>query len=211
MVLSVVLLPETTRTPLGFTVEGASAELLEQLLDEYAFQLKRHSRKIFDAMIPGLSRAQIEDELAAIGKVPPDEMLVWWQWRNGFQVGFGHGLRHAQMSLSTAIALYKQEHLGTEETNWNPEWLLVAGTGNHGVAMCCRSSEPVPRVRSVSTFEIGTQDSESTAHQVLSLCTPIAWRLLAIAKGWDEFEPLTEMWGWDDSRYPLERKLTNLM
>ena len=143
--------------------------------------------------------------------MPPAEALVWWRWRNGFRPMVANGMRNAQMSLATAIALYRSRSLGTEEDKWNPDWILVAGSANDGNAICCRPSNRPPLVRAVSTFELGTQDDEDTLHQVVSLCTPITWRLLAILKGWDEYEPFTGFWGWDDSRYPLEWKITNLM
>jgi hypothetical protein len=80
---AMILLPETTRTPAGFTVEGASPEMLEQLLDAYAVKLKTRSPSTFDLMVPGLSRAQIEDALGTIGITPSAETQLWWQWCNG--------------------------------------------------------------------------------------------------------------------------------
>ena len=207
----VITLPETTRTPSGFTVERASAGLLSELLDEYSFQLKKRSPNVFDAMLPGLSKTEIEQRLGEIAINPPDEVYVWWQWKNGFRPMSGYGDKIGQMRLSSAVKHYRDWHLGTDVGDWNPDWIPVAGTFNDAVAVCCRSAENPPRVRAVSTFEIGTQDSEGIAHQVVSLCTPVTWRLIAIAKGWDEWEPITATWGWDDSRYPLEWKLTNLM
>ena len=147
-----MLLPETTRTPEGFTVEGASPELLTDLLDAYAFELRSRSRRIYDLMMPGLSAAEIQDSFGAIGLVPPAEAVVWWQWRNGYRAMIGHGMRHAQLTLADATALYRGRSLGTAEDQWNPDWILVAGEANSGDAICCRPSDKPPLVRSVSTF-----------------------------------------------------------
>lgn len=206
-----MLLPETTRTPDGFTVEGASPELLAELLDAYSFELKRRSRSIYDTMLPGLSVSQIEDELGTIGITPPTEVLVWWSWRNGHKPMVPNGMKHAQLRLADSILLYRRSSLGTSIDQWNPDWIRVAGSGNAGDAIRCAPSDKPPLVRAVSTFDIGTQEYEDPLRQVVSLCTPVTWWLVSIAKGWDEWDPITGFWGWDDSRYPLEWKMTNLM
>jgi hypothetical protein len=204
-------LPKTTRTPLGFTVEGAGAELLEDLLKQYEFELGRQSPAIVDAMQPGLPAAQIEDEIGALGLTPPREAIVWWRWRNGFRPMVRHGLKHAQLRFEDSIKFYRRATLGTAVEEWNPNWLRIAGGGNEGDAISCAEMAAAPLVRSVSTFDLGTQDDEEPLRQVVSLCTPVTWWLLAIAKGWDYWNPITGLWSWDDEQYPLEWKLTNLM
>ena len=204
-------LPETTRTPNGFTVEGASPELLGELLDNYARELKRTSPRIYGAMLPGLPKSKISDELGAIGIEPPEEVLVWWNWRNGFRPLVPIGLRHAQLRLEDAVYMYRRSSLGTDIDQWNPHWIHIAGSGNDGDAVCCQRSDEPPLVRAVSSFDIGTQPYEDPLRQVVSLCTPVTWWLLSIAKGWNSWDPITGFWGWDDSQYPLEWKLTNLM
>lgn len=204
-------LPETIRTANGLTAEGASPALLGQLLDEYASELKTRSPGIYGALQPGLLAAQIEDALGRINLTPPDELIVWWGWRDGFRPMFGHGLRHGQLRLETAIATYKNEDLGTELEEWNPNWIRVGGTGNDGDAVSCAPSEDPPLVRAVSTWDIGTQPFEDTIRQVVSLCTPVTWWLTAIKEGWDQYNPTTGFWDWDRSLYPPEWDITHLM
>jgi hypothetical protein len=211
MVSAELILPATISTADGLTVEGAGPELLEELLDAYAFELKKSSPAIYDSMLPGLSVDQIHDLLGEIGVVPSPELLVWWGWRNGHVPFFGHGLNHDQMSLETAIKLYKDESLGTNHWEWNPNWIRIAGEGNSGDAARWNDNQGATFVRHVSTFDIGTQDDESILRQVVSICTPVTWWLYAIAEGWDSFDVSSGFWDYDESKYPPDWRVTLLM
>ena len=211
-----MILPPTVRVLDGLTVEGASPGLLSELLEAYSFELKARDRMTFDALLPGLEPEEIHEKFATIGLEPPEELVVWWGWRNGFRLGNYVGARPLQLTVAQAVRLYEAETLGitTPATHdplvWNPSWIRVAGGGSRSVAVRC-GQRAVPLVRYVDPEFTGSQDWESAEHQVVSLCTVVTWQLLAIAKRWTVFDQRSGIWVTDWDRYPLEWQITDLI
>jgi len=118
-----VILPETTRVAEGLTVVGASADLLRELLEAYEWECARAGASLVDIYAKGLSPSEIEDRFAAIGIVPPAELVVWWSWYDGVIPGYPPGPLWERLSLDTAIGIYEHEDLGLFEDQWNPDWI----------------------------------------------------------------------------------------
>ncbi|CAN5267717.1 hypothetical protein BH09ACT1_BH09ACT1_12080 [soil metagenome] len=203
-------LPETHLTSRGFTVLGAGPDLLSELLHILDFEAKKRGVPVDDYYAPGLSRSQVEDPLGQIGISPPEELLVWWGWHNGIRSP-KYMTRLDQFSLDVAVSKYQHSDRGSESIfEWHPSWIHVAGSGNDGMAVCCDPTPSGVLVRSVSPSGSGTQPEE-TETQVVSLCTPITWELLGIAKGWMRWNASDGHWDTDESRVPLEWALTELI
>jgi hypothetical protein len=202
-------LPSTFLTPAGFTVEGASAELLEELLATYDRESIARGVPVLDAYAPGIARAEIEDSLAELGLVAPEELIIWWGWHDGRMPGAKPISRIDPIGLSTSIEFYNSESLGDgTDDEWNADWLRIGGDGVNGMAISCHPNSAPPLIRYVD-WEYGTNEV-GIDQQVVSLCTPVTWWLTAIAEGWREWDALPQYWGYDTSRYPLEWAITQL-
>jgi hypothetical protein len=201
-------LPATYLTMAGFTVEDASSDLLAELLDAYDFELKARAAPVWEALLPGLSRGEIEDRLGQAGVEPPEELIVWWTWHNGLRPGVPNALRRPQMSLEFSLALRADDDLGLEPHQWDPAYIRVAGEGaKSSIAVSCATPVPPPLVRSVA-WEFGGTQGAGIHRQVISLCTPVTWWLLALSKGWTTFDPSDITWDIDDDAFPYEWRLT---
>jgi len=206
-----VILPETTRVAEGLTVVGASPDMLRELLEAYDWECTRAGASFADAYAKGLSASEIEDRFAAIGIVPPAELIVWWSWYDGLIPGNQPGPFWEQISLDTAIAIYKGQDVGLFEDQWNPDWIRVAGWGaNVGVAVSCATSDIPPLVRQVAPGERSTQPTDDE-DQVVSLCTPVAWWCLGLAKGFSVWDAEKGQFRTDIREYPREWRHTGLL
>ena len=202
-------LPATYSTLAGFTVQGASAEMLAELLRAYDFELSKRSFPVTDAFMPGLSRSEIQDALEAEGLTPPEELLVWWSWHNGVRLDVSTGWRRPQMSLGRALGMRAEDDLGLEPHQWDPAYIRVAGEGTKSsIAVSCSPVSPPPLVRAAAPEFGGTQGA-TNGRQVISLCTPVTWWLLALAKGWSIYDP-SDGWEVDDEQVPWEWLLTGM-
>jgi hypothetical protein len=203
-------LPETFLSPLGLTVVGAGADLLTELLDAFDFESRRKGVPVDDFFAPGLGRPEIEDKFGSVGRMPSDELVAWWEWHNG-RISPTYMSRLDQFSLEVAIDFYRTSDLGTDWFyEWNPSWIRTAGTGNEGMAASIAAKSEVTLVRYVSPFGASTQSGDSD-DQVVSLCTPITWNLLGIAKGWMWWDPIACFWQTEENSVPLEWALTALI
>jgi hypothetical protein len=180
-------IPNTYRAAEGLTVEGASPELLRDLLQQYESDIRKAGVRTKDVLLPGLSEREIRRQFGDIGIEPPEELLVWWGWHNGINQRYTGATRFNFLPLEAAIATYSSDPHGTDIHSWNPQWIRVADY-SAGIAVKCENRTIPPLVRYVSAWTSGTQDDETEA-QVVSLCTPVSWWLLAIEKGWAKFQP----------------------
>ena len=202
-------IPPTSLTPRGFQVEGAGPDLLAELLDAYWFEIHRLAPDIADAMQPGLSESHIFDLFEVLGVQPPAEAVVWWRWRNGFPLYFGHGMGTPQLTLYMVVKLHRLESLGTDPGQWDPKWVRVAGEGGKfSLAMDCAEPASPPSVRSFRRDL--TEWAMNRRPSAVSLCTPISWWLLGMASGWTTY---SESRGWftDLERFPYEWRLGELV
>jgi hypothetical protein len=206
-------LPDTYRAPEGLTVEGASPELLRDLLKQYESKIRKAGVRTKDVLLPGLSERQIRRQFDEIGLEPPEELLVWWSWHNGINQRYTTATRFNFLPLEAAIATYHSDPHGTDEYSWNPQWIRVADYAA-GIAVKCEERPGPPLVRYVSAWTSGTQDDE-TEQQVESLCTPVSWWLLAIDEGWAQFQRDVGdsgggHWARKAEVFPFEWSLTSL-
>ena len=83
-------------TPHGPLVEGASPELLRELLEQYEEKLVALGAPVRETMLPGIGRDEVESKLALRGLACPDEIAVWFGWHNGYNRA---GMRHPGIPL----------------------------------------------------------------------------------------------------------------
>lgn len=207
-----LILPRTVPSERGLTVEGASPELLSELLTEYGTILKRTSPQIWESSLPGLPREQIIDGLGSAGLPPSEELIAWWTWRNGHAPGTPHGLRNPQLSLRAALSLRSDDEDTAYEMLPSQSWLRVAGEGlKRSIGVSCEEDLNPPSVRSIAP-EFDRQHGRVTHGQAVSLCTFVAWQLVAIEEGWNRYDPESGFWkleNWEG--IPLEWRLTGIV
>jgi hypothetical protein len=184
--------------------EGASPELLRELLAELEVQLREHHYEV-DKLKAGLPEKEIEDRLRAIGVEADPELVTWFSWRDGSDLQTSLP-SFWLFSLSHVEDLYQSADFGTEEWQWAPGWLKIAGP-MYGMAVGPAVASGQPRVRAASPEH--TVQGATATHQVVSLCTPVTWWIEAIhANAW---EVIDDQGRSDPTRIPLERRLTGLV
>lgn len=205
------MLPTTYRTDQGLTVEGASPELLAELLDAYEYEIKRRSPDAWVSAKPGLSADEIVGQMTAAGLSVPEEAVVWWSWANGHRLDATWRIRHPQISLETALEYYDQDARYNFEHLPGPLWIRVAGPQrNSAVGIDCASTDGPPIVRWIDP-ELGTGPARLSDRQAVSLCTPVTWWLMAIENGWWKYDK-SGFWRVPDLHaYPAEWRLMNLL
>ena len=203
-------LPETVETAEGLSVSGASAELLEGLLEEFENELSRAGVPVEQSLAPGLERDQVARVFDRLGLPVPDEIAVWFAWHNGvvdLSLWSRVFPRFEFYPIDVVESRYSNEGgqpLGYKDGEWNPNWIHLLGD-NNGVAFECRGpTSAAPRVRPIeSTGEWGTQVDNGFC-QVVSLCTPVAWWIESLRKGEFTWHPQARAWDWDFGK-PYDR------
>jgi hypothetical protein len=210
-----VHLPDTIGTPAGPSVEGASSELLGELLQELESELREVGVPVDTAFRSGASAPQLRAAFASIGIAVPDEIVVWFGWHDGVNRPIGNRVLpiFEMWSSEDAIRNYvnpKGAPKGSESWQWNPEWLHFVGD-NNGIAVSCGGNlEATPRIRRISAgLEWGTQ-ADDTLHQVVSLCTPVTWWIESLRNGWYEWDRHLQGWDWETTSQPRFRALRAL-
>jgi hypothetical protein len=192
---------ETIQTPGGLSVAGASAGLLGELLAELDVILEESRPGHREIMRPGATVEEIRSTLEPRGIEPNDEIITWFGWHDGIREGSKILSRILPIRLSKALEIVDHEVLGVgDKTLWHPAWIPVT-EGGLWAARADTEIDPPP-VRPVQR-DMGThtQDAPPT-YQVISLCTPIAWRLQALREGWERFNPTTGRWEADKTLFP---------
>lgn len=208
-------LPRTVPTPQGLTVEGASPELLAELLEKYEREVVRLVPGSCDILGPGLTHDEIISRIEPLGYHPNGEVVAWWGWHNGF-VRMGIRPPHpVPLSLDIAVADRASRVVRTAAPSdwlpdlWHPAWLMLDDQSR--IAMRADGTLTPPPVRPHQP-EMGdhTQDAEAPA-QVISLCTPVTWWITAIREGWFRWnEELGMLWAYREE-YPPEWWETRLI
>jgi hypothetical protein len=177
------------------TVEGASAALLAELLQEFEMEMRKQKVPVDRWLSPGASPQVVRERFAQLGLTAPAEAVVWFGWYDGVKpvAGSAGALPVFEgISLEVARRRYEGSRLGLGEWDWNPNWLQIMG-GKYGLAVSCADApEQPPLVRSVED-EWMTQDWQ-TEHQVVSLCTPVAWWIDAMRRGAYVFDRSINWW-----------------
>lgn len=205
-------LPQTIMSPNGLTVEGAGPELLGELLAEYEAILARTDPRSLASLQPGLTRDDIVQRLDGVGLPAPEELLVWWMWRNGFPPMTPHGLVNPQMSIEFAL-IFRDDDEGMYFENLpSPSWLRVLGDDwSHAIGITCDESIDPPWVRTVHP-EFNVPDVLGPEYRAVSLCTAMTWHLRSIHEGWVRFDPESGRWKWENyAAVPAEWRATGVV
>jgi hypothetical protein len=209
--------PETVGTNRGPSVEGASAELLSRLLSDFELELRGQGVAVDEFLRPGASERDIRAAFDECDLIAPLEAIAWFGWRDGpTRTPQSHLVMPMFMgwSLAECVRAYRDprgQPKGSEPWQWDPNWLQIMGDAN-GLAIYCSTKETdAPLVRSLSWGrEFGTQPAQ-TLHQVVSLCTPVAWWIDALRNGWYRWNPAASAWeDVDHSQQPRIRALRAL-
>lgn len=205
-------LPDTFRTPDGFTVEGASPELLAELLNEYESELSSAGVPVSRALAPPADAEALVAAFESQGLNLPEELRVWWAWHNGLvQTAPRVPTRFNFLPFEQALRIYDESTFGTDSFSWHRGWLKIT-RGNNALAVRC-DAHGSPLVRFVSPTGASTAP-EDTETQVVSLCTAVSWWITAIRKGWAFRDPSAGEWAeWqlDTSEGPFEWLLTGVI
>jgi hypothetical protein len=193
-------IPETIGTLFGPSVEGASPELLVELLPTLEDQLRTKGIPVEEYLSPGASPAAVRAGFEECGLVAPDEAVVWFGWHDG---PTRHPNSHKVMpmflgwSLAECVAAYLDpagHPKGHEDWQWDPAWIQIMGDANGLAISCAAAPDQAPLVRALTwDGEFGTQPSQ-TLSQAVSLCTPVAWWVDALQHGWYRWNPHGNAW-----------------
>ncbi len=215
-----IVVPETIRTPDGFSIDGAGPELLAKLLADYETLLKEYTPEIQTQLEPGLSESEIHRQFASVGLTVPTEALVWWSWHNGMHERPGSGLRLPQMALERAVQEYSEtyrEDKPSEIDVWATGWIpIVGGRAWGSIAMDCNATSASRSVQWIDPERGGFfRDDHPRDYRALSPCVPVAWWVTSILNGWVWVDPengqWTQEWYASKSAIPLDWWITHLV
>lgn len=166
--------------------EGASPELLRELLRDWEAELRDVGFPIDRVTNPGVDPAITRDTYRAAGLSAPEELQVWFAWRNGqpFQVPGLAGTR-AMNDLENSLSSRFDPDF------WDPRWVRLA-QADPGITMNTADVTPAPLLRA-TVFEIGT-DPEPSHSDVRSLCTLVTWFIGALRSGEHRWDRETAAW-----------------
>jgi hypothetical protein len=195
-----------SETPLGTCLDGASPERLALLLAELDNLLATMGVNLDTVLQPGITPAEVRAAFATVNLVPPDELLVWYGWHNGLRVDSNNkylGLSPfvAQADLDWSIRGYQYDLAEIIPAGLGlPNWFGIES--DRGLAVYCSGNPAdLPLVRRPEA-EIYDVLEESADHQIVSLCTMVAWWIQALEHG--AARPSTELgqldWIYDGAR-----------
>lgn len=205
-------LPETYMSEDGLTVDGAGPELLHELLAEYEAILERTDPRSLASLQPGLTRDDIVQRLDGAELAAPEELIVWWTWRNGYAPMTPHGLMNPQLSLELALIFRSDDEDMAFENLPSPSWLRVMGHDlGDSVGVTCDEKINPPWVRTVNP-QFNVPDLLGPENRAVSLCTVMTWQLLSIQEGWAQFDAASGMWNWENyAAVPAEWRATRVL
>jgi cell wall assembly regulator SMI1 len=178
----------------------AMARMLEdKQLRRFETLLHKHDVPIEKWTRPGLTEAQIETAIKPLGLRLPQEVRIWWRWRNGTIYGGRRKLPgpwHEAMSIEDAIEHYQQcrqvaiNTAGDWPHNdpdliWSPSWLPIIKT-TQPVAVDCSVPEDTP----TPVLHIDWSDLEhSRRPRACSIGEMVSWWIAALEN---------DAWYWDE-------------
>lgn len=202
-------LPETIRTDAGLSVEGASPELLRDLLVEYERELMNRQPEYVGALSSGRDSHEIVTALESAGIAPAEELIVWWKWHDGVPTSHAggyprrpHPLAHAVGDRDTVIP----PHSGLSGEGWVP---ILGDSRGIAVRLDAHSAKTIVRY-----FEPGWEFGapEPPFDQAVSLCTPVTWWIHGLREGWQSYDPGSPVPWWTDvTSFPMEWRRTELL
>jgi hypothetical protein len=204
-------LPDTIGTPRGPTVDGASPELLQELLQTLETEMRAVGVPVSKLLRPGAQRADIQREFHAWAVVAPEEAIVLFEWHDGrFEKpeawwGLPRFEAWSLEYLAAARARRGETPEGFGQWERNPNWMHIMGD-QYGLAMCCADDpENAPLIR-FDDFISGTQEWQ-IEEQVVSLCTPVTWWIDSIRRGWYQWDKRAQEWHIDTLAQPAYRRM----
>jgi hypothetical protein len=188
----------------------AAPLLTPELLDAFEAQLRARAVPLDEWTLPGATDDEIEVSLSGIGLTAPDELRVWWRWRNGV-ITEGRRLLPQPwgqaLSVTDAIARYEscravaraaaQPKLNLfADDLWHPSWLPILGTAQ-AVAVECDvgDGDPSP-VLFVDHEDLETYNKPRAG----SLGEVVAWWISALQTGAWHREEAAGWWLVDRAR-----------
>ncbi len=205
-------LPEFFDTPNGPTVAGASPALLAALLDELVNTLGSLGIHLDYSAQPGLPESEIRARLAQFGLTAPDELVVWFSWRNGYSreseerrvrmrahapipnlplTDLASSLESYQGMLDFVAPPGPPEDPAMYYFGAGPGWIRLTSSAVGVAIECLGNPEETPRVR-FTEYDFSYVDPPM--YQAVSLCTPVAWTLYGIREGAYTWDPATRRW-----------------
>lgn len=208
-------LPEIVTTPNGPMAVGSSPHLLKELLAEFDQQATRSGCPLDDFTLPGVSPDTVTSSLATIGLAAPDEIVIWFGWRNG-GTGFAHAYpRFVPASLDRAIAQYQlhqelasglaaadPDNRDIYEGGAGPGWLPLYEDAHGCAALCTENSDaPVP-IHYANTGFAERAARAAGLFEAVSLCTIVTWWIDGIVSEAVWWDSEARRWDYDPSRLP---------
>jgi hypothetical protein len=89
-------------------------------------------------------------------------------------------------------------------------WIPISGAGlREAVAVCCDETDEPPLVKGLHVEY--AHSPEVTHAQAVSLCTFVAWQLVAIEQGWTRYDTESGFWKLENwEAFPFEWRLTGV-
>jgi hypothetical protein len=171
----------------GLCIDDASPTKLALLLREFDGKLAEFGVNLDTVLASGITPEEVHETFAAVDLVPPDELVVWYGWHNGLRlgadnryVGMSPFAAHANLDWSIANYRYKLAE-AVPAGLWAEKWLCVES--DRGLAVYCSGNPtelPLLRREEVEEYDFV---EPSTDHQIVSLCTMVAWWIEALDVG----------------------------
>lgn len=213
-------LPNITTTSDGPRADGASPQLLAELLEQCEKEFISAGVPLDRWLAPGIGAEEVNQKLAEVGLIAPDELLVWFGWHNGLTTPTPGEIAERALpnfvpaSIDLTIRRYKDLVLNFEPPYMNdiPLKYFTFGAGegwlrieddSRGCAVDCSGKYPpsdAPRIRYASEqfYETGAE----TLFRAVSLCTRVTWMLDSFHSGAFNWNAETQWWDIDFTSRP---------
>lgn len=217
-------LPVIILTDDGPMAQGASPELLRELLETYEYECDRMGSPIKSAMAPGIAEQQIRAMLSEVGLVANDEVVTWFSWHDGVSTDIDFAIAvHAMPQFVAAPLFYAVQRYREFVLEFEPPYgtdvpreIFMFGAGEgwlrlvddlRGCAIDCLGeldpSTP-PRIRSAS--EAFDEDGSGRLSRAVSLCTLVTWWLECLRSGAYSWNAAEQHWDFNPYLEPASKR-----
>ncbi len=188
-------------------------DLLQSLWD----RLARIGAPVVEEAAPGLTEDEIRDALAQVGLEAPDEVMVWWQWRNGTRSGVCRGssapgrsicpsreliplqeaLAQRHVSLEVASTLQNDFKMPAKDI-YPPQWLPLIAYDEHLTVIDCGSGHRFAPVHHYNMENLGLEGCHVT--RAPSIAAMVKMWIDAMDAGLWTYNPIDDVIDrdWDD-------------
>lgn len=180
-------LPDVNPAPLPMA-EGSSPDLLRELLSEWEHELRRAGYPFEECTNPGVAPGVTSRVFEKNGLVAPEELEVWFQWRNGQPVR-APGLTPWFTAGDLDFVIEHRSgglERGHGQDYWEESWVRL---GQHDPTLTIDTTNvaPAPFIR-VTHFDVGSWNEDDTS-DIRSLCTAVTWFIEALRGGVHRWDP----------------------